>query len=159
MILQICLYSRPLSWTHQIKTISHPAHKDDSRSSKQWCQKITIKTDAYSQLHFHCGWSSFFFFGHTMKFVGFYFPEQGLAVKARSPIHQTVREFPTVDHIYLHIWNLLCHLKTILYFISNIRLYFFKNLTHYKISNYTLPQNQILYSILLCCTACEILDP
>jgi len=28
----------------------------------------------------------FFFFGHTMKFVGFYFPEQGLAVKARSPI-------------------------------------------------------------------------
>ena len=41
-------------------------------------------------------WSFFFFFGHALWLVGFYFSDQGLslAVKAWSPNHWPTREFP-----------------------------------------------------------------
>lgn len=35
--------------------ISHPAHKDDSRSSNNDVKKVKINIDAYSQSTFHCG--------------------------------------------------------------------------------------------------------
>ena len=43
-----------------------------------------------------CFLEFFFFFGHALWLVGFYFSDQGLslAVKAWSPNHWPTREFP-----------------------------------------------------------------